>query len=310
MPFNILFQKNLRKRQTDLFLDSWRKITAKLNLPHQFKCKTRAQFFNLFMDAFQNCIEEIGNKSDMDESANQSTSLLQTTQASSATLDFKNKMIKSFEQCQLWPLNVEEYKQFFENAKKRVDELEAANKEDPEHQTQRMDIPDQEVTDSSDSSDSEEEADPDVDDEENLENKPPNRKRSEDEEYQPKKRARLSINSVSTTTTGSLAKQQSRRNSLAITASSRVISTGRKKSMAANTPVVSVAPSTDEVTTEVNTVEESIADEALQSTELNATLNTPMQTTKRRKRPDTPSMSNAKFYVAKCERICTIIIIP
>ena len=60
MPFNFLFQKNLRKRQTDLFLDSWRKCTAKSNLPHQFKCKTRAQFLNLFLNAFQNCIDEIG----------------------------------------------------------------------------------------------------------------------------------------------------------------------------------------------------------------------------------------------------------
>lgn len=63
MPFELLFKKNLRKRQTDLFLDSWRKVTTKLGLSYQFKCTSKQQFFNLFMDAFQNCIEEIGNES-------------------------------------------------------------------------------------------------------------------------------------------------------------------------------------------------------------------------------------------------------
>ena len=78
-PFNCLFQKSLRKRQTDLFLDSWRKITAKQNLSYQFKCKSKLEFRNLFMDTFQNCIEEIG--------------------------DFKLKLQNTFEICQLWPIN-------------------------------------------------------------------------------------------------------------------------------------------------------------------------------------------------------------
>ena len=61
MPFNLLFQKSSRNRQTDLFLDSWRKATTKHNLNFTMKCNSRVQFFNIFMDAFQNCIEEIGN---------------------------------------------------------------------------------------------------------------------------------------------------------------------------------------------------------------------------------------------------------
>ena len=88
-PFNCLFQKNLRKRQTDLFLDSWRKITAKQNLSYQFKCKSKLEFRNLFMDTFQNCIEEIG--------------------------DFKVKLMNTFEICQLWPINEDEYKLFLIN---------------------------------------------------------------------------------------------------------------------------------------------------------------------------------------------------
>ncbi len=63
MPFNLLFQKSSRNRQTDLFLDSWRKATIKHNLNFPMKCKSRLKFFNIFMDAFQNCIEEIGNSS-------------------------------------------------------------------------------------------------------------------------------------------------------------------------------------------------------------------------------------------------------
>lgn len=88
-PFNCLFQKSLRKRQTDLFLDSWRKITAKQNLSYQFKCKSKMEFRNLFMDTFQNCIEEIG--------------------------DFKLKLMNTFEICQLWPVNEDEYKVYIMN---------------------------------------------------------------------------------------------------------------------------------------------------------------------------------------------------
>ncbi|CAF1057316.1 unnamed protein product [Brachionus calyciflorus] len=93
-PFNFLFTKNLRNRPIDLFLDSWRKVTTKLKLSHQFKCKSRQQFFNLFMDTFQNCIEEIGNGDGLNKSLNTSSVSL-----------FKDKMISTFEQCKLWPLN-------------------------------------------------------------------------------------------------------------------------------------------------------------------------------------------------------------
>jgi hypothetical protein len=112
MPFNLLFQKSLRKRQVDLFLDSWRKITALKNLSYQFKCKSKPEFFDLFMDAFQNCIEEIGNEQSLDSST------------SSSVLDFKNKMINSFEVCQLWPVNYQDYEEYFENAKKKANQDE------------------------------------------------------------------------------------------------------------------------------------------------------------------------------------------
>lgn len=93
-PFNMLFTKISRNRPSDLFLDSWRKVTSKLKLSHQFKCKSRQQFFNLFMDTFQNCIEEIGN-----EDGNQSLNL-------SSVSAFREKMINTFEHCKLWPVDL------------------------------------------------------------------------------------------------------------------------------------------------------------------------------------------------------------
>lgn len=91
-PFSFLFTKNMRNRPTDLFLDSWRKITSRLKLSHQFKCKSRQQFFSLFMDTFQNCIEEIG-QADLETSLNTSSVSL-----------FRDKMVSTFEQCKLWPV--------------------------------------------------------------------------------------------------------------------------------------------------------------------------------------------------------------
>lgn len=76
MPFNCVFHKNIRKRQCDLLLDSWKKVTAKQGFSYTFKCKTKSLFSNLFMDAFQMCIEELG--------------------------DFKSKIQSTFVTCHLW----------------------------------------------------------------------------------------------------------------------------------------------------------------------------------------------------------------
>lgn len=145
MPFELLFKKNLRKRQTDLFLDSWRKITSKLNLSYQFKCKSKQQFFNLFMDAFQNCIEDIGNTSCenlmLSDLANASTNSTNVSMApvtaattstsntdcisssqstpSSSVQHFRQKMCSSFEQCKLWPIVEEEYAEFLKEAQQK-----------------------------------------------------------------------------------------------------------------------------------------------------------------------------------------------
>jgi hypothetical protein len=134
MPFNVLFQKTVRKRQVDLFHDSWSKCTAKLNLSFQFRCKNRAQFFNLFTDAFQNCIEEVGNKEDNLNTSSRVDLVPTSTSFSSSqndsVLNFKNKMIKSFEQCHLWPLNSDEYKVYSEAAKKKLEDMEKASADD------------------------------------------------------------------------------------------------------------------------------------------------------------------------------------
>jgi hypothetical protein len=134
MAFNVLFQKSLRKRQTDLFLDSWRKCTAKLDLSHslKLKCKTTAQFFALFTDAFQNCIEEIGNRDDQTNSG-----------VNESSVDFQAKMISSFDECKLWPLDKFEsdYELFFENAANRLEQIEAQNQKIQESQQQQQQQP-------------------------------------------------------------------------------------------------------------------------------------------------------------------------
>lgn len=158
MPFELLFKKNLRKRQTDLFLDSWRKVTTKLGLSYQFKCTSKQQFFNLFMDAFQNCIEEIGNESvgvggggdvsavvptssssssvtlsnnnnEMNSTLTEGDEPMDTTTAASAAAlvsssssvqHFRAKMASSFEQCKLWPVSDDEYTELLEEARKKT----------------------------------------------------------------------------------------------------------------------------------------------------------------------------------------------
>ncbi len=106
----MFFKENLRKRQSDIFLDSWRKVTCRLNLSYQFKCKSRQQFFNIFTDTFQNCIEEIG----LNSNTSQSSEILNN----SSVHHFRDKMISTFEMCKLWPLNYEDYKEHFENMQK------------------------------------------------------------------------------------------------------------------------------------------------------------------------------------------------
>lgn len=148
MPFELLFKKNLRKRQTDLFLDSWRKVTTKLGLSFQFKCTSKQQFFNLFMDAFQNCIEEIGNENSNNVCSTTTSDLFVTPSVSATstnteisvadsmvqnTVDnneipmsqssvqhFRAKMASSFEQCKLWPISDEDYEELLNEAKKKL----------------------------------------------------------------------------------------------------------------------------------------------------------------------------------------------
>ena len=97
MPSNVLFQKVLRNRQVDLFKDSWRKTLINFDMPLHFKCSSTQVFFNLFLDAFQNCIEEIDTESFSDK---MNTTSSQTTSAAR----FEKKIIDSFETCELWPI--------------------------------------------------------------------------------------------------------------------------------------------------------------------------------------------------------------
>jgi hypothetical protein len=78
MPFNMLFQKSSRKRQTDLLLDSWRKVTAKRALSYQFVLTSKELFADLFMCTLQNCIDELGG-------------------------DFPLRLKQTFDNCLLWP---------------------------------------------------------------------------------------------------------------------------------------------------------------------------------------------------------------
>lgn len=61
------------------------------------------------MDAFQNCIEEIGNTESEDIIKDKED--LNTSSVS----HFKNKMSDSFQVCKLWPINYENYKEHLEN---------------------------------------------------------------------------------------------------------------------------------------------------------------------------------------------------
>jgi hypothetical protein len=140
MPFNLLFQKSLRNRQTDLFLDSWRKVTTKLNLGYQMKCKSRQHFFNLFMDAFQNCIEEIGNSSSQSQQVAAGSGKEELKEAdegdavspnqsfsNQSVLEFRSKMVSTFQQCMLWPINEEEYAEFLTKGKAILDKCKVSN---------------------------------------------------------------------------------------------------------------------------------------------------------------------------------------
>ena len=106
MPFNVLFQKTVRKRQINLFQDSWSKCLANLKSSFGVRCDIQTQFFNIFTDPFQNCIKEIGNNHDNLPTSSRIglvVAMTLVTQNDSVTY-FKNKMKKSFEQCHLWPL--------------------------------------------------------------------------------------------------------------------------------------------------------------------------------------------------------------
>lgn len=95
-PFNLLFKEKERKRQVDLFTESWRKVTKQLQLGSQFKCHSRIKFKDIFTEAFQNCIEEIGLHT------SQSNNLDELND--SFVKYFGKRMSDTFHACKLWPL--------------------------------------------------------------------------------------------------------------------------------------------------------------------------------------------------------------
>jgi hypothetical protein len=203
-PFNLLFQKNLRKRQVDLFMDSWRKATAQLNMSYHFKCTSKAQFFNVFMNAFQNCIEEIGNnRLDLSHTSMTQVELNSSNSSNSAVEEFRIKMNSSFEACQLWPLDYDNFKQNITNAQQKLND----KSESMETDIKKIDQIVQDETnneDTYDNVDEHEEGGPEQVDEEveqveeteeDIEEKDVSQSEIEIEPI--KKRPRLSLNSVS-----------------------------------------------------------------------------------------------------------------
>ena len=95
MPGNFLFSKNIRSRKIDLLKSSWKQTVYTFASSRNLKCSSAEDFFNLFIDSFQNCMEEI-NKSN-DRSTN---NLIENTNMSK----FELKMIDSFYFCKFWPI--------------------------------------------------------------------------------------------------------------------------------------------------------------------------------------------------------------
>lgn len=100
------------------------------------KCKSRAQFSNVYIDAFQNCIEDIGMACQTSQNSVLPTTTYQDTSetaslnqsfSTTSLQDFRNKMTKSFEQCQLWPIKPEDYDLFIMNAKSKMKRLKSDN---------------------------------------------------------------------------------------------------------------------------------------------------------------------------------------
>jgi hypothetical protein len=114
IPFNSLFKKNLRNRQVDLFQESWRKTVCNNNMSTSLKLKfeNKQKFYTFFMDAFQNCIEEIGDPQSPGKKKPDAAN------SSSAVQLFREKMCESFETTKLWPLKHDEYKPFILKAEK------------------------------------------------------------------------------------------------------------------------------------------------------------------------------------------------
>jgi hypothetical protein len=104
--FIALFNKSLRKRQTDLFVESWRRTTASFNLSYQFKCDSKQRFIELFDSAFENCIQEMSSTSDSIEN--------------SSDEGFKNKIKESFHLCELWPIDEDKYHVYKDNYAKKL----------------------------------------------------------------------------------------------------------------------------------------------------------------------------------------------
>jgi predicted house-cleaning noncanonical NTP pyrophosphatase (MazG superfamily) len=117
-PFTFIFQKEARKRHTDLFLESWKKVTTKTGQSCQFKCSARQEFFNLFMDAFQNCIEETANSKMNDSAAMDQHNGSMNSSQSTAVNDFKVKMNEAFEKNKMFPVRKEDYEEFLNKADK------------------------------------------------------------------------------------------------------------------------------------------------------------------------------------------------
>jgi hypothetical protein len=105
MPFNSLFEKTMRKRQIDIFSESWRK----LSLPNMNKCTNTKDFSMYFNEALNNCIDDIATEyNPLNKSENGSNYY------------FKTKMIDCFNKCKLWPLKYDDYEVFLQNNLKKL----------------------------------------------------------------------------------------------------------------------------------------------------------------------------------------------
>jgi hypothetical protein len=97
IPGDFLFSKIIRGRKTDLLKIYWQKTVSNFDSSLNLKCSSTEEFFNLFLDSFQNCMEEINRSDDISSS---SINLPGNPNMSK----FELKMINSFYHCKFWPV--------------------------------------------------------------------------------------------------------------------------------------------------------------------------------------------------------------